>query len=423
MAELKKSLGLGFLTFYGTGMILGAGIYSVIGKAAGETGYSLWIGFIFAAIMALITGLSYAELSTMYPKAGGEFVYLSHAFEKQGWLAKTIGMAMVFSGIATACTVALAFSGYLNEFIEMPTMLIAGAVLFLATFVNLVGVKESGWTNILFTLIEIGGLLLFIGLAWTTDKFGTNLSMQIHWGTLSGTALIVFSYFGFENIVNLAEEAKDPEKDLPRAILISIGVSTLLYILVSVAALALLTPQALAESDAVLAVAARTKSEKIAQILGAIALFSTANTALIAMIGSSRVLYGMGKAKAIPKYLSKVSKSRQSPWVAILFCGGASWLLLPLGRIESVAAVSSLATIISFFAVNIALISLRFSNPNKKRPFKTPFSFRRVPILPVFGALLSVLFISQFSKETYVICAAVLGSLALYFVLTPSSAN
>lgn len=420
MANLKKSLGLASLTFYGTGMILGAGIYSIIGKAAGETQNALWISFILAGIVSLFTGLSYAELSTMFPKAGSEFIYLSQAFKKQKWLAKTVGVSMAFSGSATAATVALAFSSYLQEAIEVPLILSSTILLILATLINIAGIKESGWTNILFTLIEIIGLIIFINLGWNNDQFAQNLGKDWHGGILTGTALVIFSYFGFENIVNLAEETKNPEKNLPRAILLSLLISTSLYVLTSIAALALLEPDQLASTDAALATAAKAHSKNIAKILSGIALFSTANTALIALLGASRILYGMSKAKALPLTLSKISEARSTPWMALMVSLIVALLLLPLGKIETIASISSLATMLSFLSVNIALIALRFNQSSTPRPFRSPWSVRKVPILAVLGVISSFVFILQFENKIYFICGSILTALGLYFAWNDS---
>lgn len=412
---LNRTLGLPMLTFYGIGMILGAGIYSIIGKVAGVSGETLWMSFAMAAFVALLTALSYAELSTMFPKAGAEYVYLEKAFKKK-WLAGTAGVAMAFSGAATAATVAIAFSGYLNKFIAVPGGLTSMAVVVAFALVALIGVSASGWVNIIFTLIEISGLGILIYLGVTSEKFGETLSLIPHQGTFAGAALVIFSYFGFENIVTLAEESKDPKKHLPWAILISLGVSTVLYLAVSVAAIALLPAAELAQSDAALMSAAEKSSQQLSKILGGIALFSTANTALISMVGASRILYGMGDAKVLPKFLTKTLSVRKTPWLATLVVLTTTLLLIPLGKIEIVASVSSLATMLVFAMVNLAVVRLRFSHPDLERPFKSPISVGKMPLIAMLGAILSVAFIFQFHSSVYLVGGAVLLSTLLMFV-------
>lgn len=411
--RLSRSLGLPMLIFYGTGMILGAGIYSIIGKAAAKTGETLWLGFVFAGVSAFLTALSYAELSTMFPKAGAEFIYLREAFKKQLWIGNTVGIAMAFSGAATAAAVALAFAGHLNQFLESPENLVALSVLSIFTGLAIIGIRASGWVTVISTLIEVGGLIFIIYLGLTSEKFGDALSATPHFGTLSGSALIIFSFFGFENIVNLAEETKNPERNLPRAILTSVILSTILYVLVSLSALALLSPDKLSISDAPLMSVASVVAENYGKILGSIGLFSTANTALISLIGASRILYSMGEAGAVPASVAKVLPKRKTPWIASLIVLTMAALLLFLGKLEVVASVSSFATMIAFFSVNIVLIVLRYSQSSKERPFRVPLSIGNFPSLPALAAVISLVLLTQFESKVYLIG----GTLLLVSVL------
>lgn len=417
MSGLNRTLGLPMLIFYGTGMILGAGIYSIIGKAAGQTGETLWLGFLFAGISALLTALSYAELSTMYPKAGAEFIYLGKAFNQQNWIASTIGTAMALSGSATAATVALSFAGYVNQFTLVSVELVAAIVLLVFSGIAIVGIRQSGWVTVVSTLIEVGGLIFIIYLGTISNRFGTNLSLTPTAGTLAGSALIIFSFFGFENVVNLAEEAKKPETHLPWAIILSVLISTTLYIFVSVSALALISPDQLAQSEAPLMSVAQTRSESAGQILGSVALFSTANTALISLIGASRILYSMGNEGALPAMISKTVPKRKTPWIASLIILGVALALLPLGKLDTVASISSLATMLAFFSVNVALIVLRYKQGSKNRPFKVPLSIGKFPILPFFAACISLFLMTQFEGIVYAIGGGLLVVASLAFKL------
>lgn len=414
---LRRALGLPMLTFYGAGMILGAGIYSIIGKAAAEAGETVWLGFLLAAVAALFTALSYAELSAMYPKAGGEYVFLRNAFPRRRWLAAITGLMIAFAGCATASTVALAFAGYLGHFAQVPGPWVAAGLLLLFTAVNVVGIRESGWVNATFTLIEVAGLVLFIGLGWSDPRFGEALLASPGGATLSSAALIVFAYFGFENIVNLAEEAKEPERTVPRAILLSLFLSTVLYLLVSLAAVALMSPGELGATDAPLTAAARTVSPRAAGVLGGIALFSTANTALIALVTTSRILYGISEDGSLPRAFSRTLPERRTPWVAALASLAVSAAVLLVGRVEATARVSSLATMAAFLAVNASLIVLRRREPGRERPFRVPLSLGWFPVLPVFGILSAALFLVQFDREVYGVgLLAAAGAAGLYFL-------
>ena len=399
--SLNKTLNLPLLTFYGVGMILGAGIYTIVGKAAGVADEGVWISILLAAVSATFTALSYAELGSMYPKVGGEFVYLTKAFPKQDWLARTAGLMMAFSGVATASTVALSFAGYLNQFIEVSPLFVGYTLLFFFTGWSILGLKQSSWMNVVFTLIEVSGLLLLIYYGIKSDKFGDNLTFLVNRSTISASALIIFAYFGFENIVNLAEETKNPEKNLPRAIVLSLFISTVLYLLVSVSAIALMPVEELAQSSAPLTDAVRTLSPRSANILGAIALFATGNTILISLITTSRILFGMARSHALPKALAGLTKKKRTPWIAALLSLGAAAALIPLASVETLAAISSFATMTAFILVNGALIVLRYQQPSYERPFKSPVNFGKIPVLGLLGVLTSILLIIQFDTFVY----------------------
>ncbi|MBX3016832.1 MAG: amino acid permease [Bdellovibrionaceae bacterium] len=414
---MNPTLGLPMLTFYGTGMILGAGIYSIIGKAAGETGEGLWLGFLVAAVAALLTALSYAELSTMFPKAGAEYVYLTHAFPSTPWLGATLGTLMSFAGASTAAAVAVAFGGYLREFADVPVTLIALAVVASFTLLALAGIRQSGWVTAVSTLIEAGGLVLVIALGFMSPTFGEALAAIPHQGLMTGAALIVFAFFGFENIVSLAEEAKHPERDLPRAILLSLAIATVLYFFVALAAVSLMPPAKLAASGAPLMEATRAGSPRMATILGAVALFATANTALISIIGASRVLYGMGDAGAIPKMFSFVLSKRKTPWLATLVTAGAALALLPLRQLETIASVSSFATLSAFAAINVALIRLRFTDHDRRRPFRVPLTIGRWPILPTAAAAMAAALLTQLEARAFYVGVPLMLVLVAFFML------
>jgi len=397
MSELRRTLGLASLSFYGIGLILGAGVYSVIGVATAEAGAAVWQSFALGSLAALLTGLSYAELATAYPKAGAEFVYIGAAFPRARWLATLVGLVLVAGAAATAATVAVAFGSYLADFANVPVWLAAVALLAAATALCVFGLRESTWVNIVFTLIEVGGLVLFVAVGAGAPGFGAALP---HFGVMSGAALVFFAYLGFEEIANLAEETREPGRDLPRAILISVAVTTTLYVLVGLAAVALVAPEELAQSESPLAEAAKGRSPVAASALGGIALFATANTALITLLAASRMLYGMAREGDLPRALGAVSR-RKTPWVATLAVAALAVATLPLGGIAALAGVSSFAALLGFAAVNLALIVLRRREPTRERPFRVPLSVGGIPVLPVLGIAMTLLLATQFTLPVY----------------------
>lgn len=414
-ATLARTLGLASLTFFGVGQILGAGIYSVIGAAAGVAGSALWLSFLTAGVVALLTGLSYAELATALPSAGAEYVYLRLAFPRQLWTSFAVGIVIVAAGAATAATVAIAFEGYLQLFLDLPSRFVALGLLAVVTAVNIVGVQQSAWTNIAFTLIESSGLVLAIAVGIRTEGFGLALAAAPHPGIVTAASLVFFAYLGFEDIANLAEEARYPTRDIPRAILISLAVTTLLYVLVGLASVALLPPDQLAASRSPLAAAVAQRAQWLAAVIGAIALFATANTALITLIVGSRMLYGMAKAGDLPRPLSFLHSERRTPWLAALIMLALSAAVVPLREVTITAALSSFATLMAFAAVNLCVLILRVRRPDMQRPFRIPLNVGPVPILPVLGMISALVLATQFPPIVYAVGGSTLAfALLLY---------
>jgi APA family basic amino acid/polyamine antiporter len=414
VSELRRNLGLGSLTFYGVGLILGAGIYSILGEAAGVAGEALWWSFLLGSFAALLTGLSYAELATMLPLAGAEYVYLREAWPRLAWLAGTLGWVLVVAGMATAATVAMAFAGYASLFVAAPPWLIAVVLIAAAVALNVVGVREASWANIVLTLVETAGLVALIVVGARDPNFGQAFLVAPHAGVLAGAALVFFAYLGFEDIVNLAEEAIDPGRNIPRAILISVAVSTLLYVLVAVASVTLLPPEQLAASASPLADAMQVGAPSLAGALGGVALFATANTTLIIVTAGSRLLLGMARGGTGPQVLASTIPGRQTPVAAILLAGAGALVFLPLGGVGLIGSVASMLSLGAFASVNAALLRLRFTRPDAERPFRVPLALGRVPILTVVGLIVVIGLLTQFTREAYGIAA---GALVVAFVL------
>ncbi len=413
---LERALGLPSLTFYGVGIILGAGIYSVIGAAAAQALDALWLSFAIAAGVAFLTALSYAELATSHPRAAAEYTYLRSALPRLPSVALVTALLVALSGAATAATVAIAFAGYLGAFAEVPPLLAAWALLGAAAAVNIVGVKQSAWVNIVFTLIEGGGLVLFIVVGAGSERFGAAFASGPHPGVVAGAALVFFSFLGFENIANLAEEARKPERDLSRAILLSVVISTVLYVLVALAAVALLPAAELGESGAPLADAARARSPRVAGALGGIALFATANTALVSILVASRVVFGVAREGELPRRLASLLPGRETPWLATLAIAAVAAALAPFGKVGVVASVSSFASLLAFAAVNVSVIALRYREPDQARPFRVPGAVGRFPVLPALGALATVGLATQLEQDALVGGVIALVAFGLYAI-------
>ncbi len=414
MPKLERTLGPFALSFYGLGLILGAGIYTIVGKAAGMAGDAIWLSFLLGSIAALLTGLSYAELSSMRPVAGAEYAFAREAWPRAWWLAPMVGLMLVASGASTCATVAVAFAGYGTRFVDLPSWIPAVGVLAAAFALNVVGIRESSRANVVFTCIEAGGLVALLVVGLRLPDFGAALSAPVHGGVLAGASLIFFAFLGFENVANFAEEAKHPERDVPRAIFVAITASTALYVLVALAAVALVPPRELAASASPLADAMRAGEPRWAGALGGVALFATANTVLIAMLSAARMLFGLARGGDAPPIFAHVLFGRKTPAVATMAVLAGALVLLPLGRVELLGSLASLTALVAFTIVNACAVRLRYTKPHERRPFRVPLSIHRVPVLPAAGALLALVLMTRFEGIAYAILAAVaLGSLIL----------
>ena len=408
--HLKPILGPVQLTFYGIGVIVGAGVYSVIGTAAGIAQESLWLSFVIGAVVALLTGFSYAEMTTSFPRAGAEYLYLRHALPQSNLAAFGVGLLILMGGAATAATVAVAFGGYLKTFVDFPIWLSALTLLVACTALDVWGLRESSWVNILFTTVEVCGLLLVIAAGMTHGSLHEPLLTSPSRGVFPAAAIVFFVYLGFEGIANLTEEARNPSRDVPRAIFYSIGITTLLYVLASLAVVVLAAPNELASSQAPLALAIQKAWPGATSMLSAIALFATANTVLISLIASSRLAFSMGRDGEIPSIFSALLSGRNTPWIAGILVLAMSAVLVPIGDVKILAELSSFTTLLAFLAVNLALIIVRYRLPELPRPFRVPLTIGQMPLLPLAAIASICLLLVNFDGEIYV---AVFGALVL----------
>ena len=390
--ELKRELGLLEATLAGVGVILGAGIYALIGQAAGLAGNSVWISFGFASLIAIFTGLSYAELSSMYPKASAEYEYTNNAFGSK--LAFIIGWLIIFSGVVGSSAVALGFAGYFNALFDIPLVYSAVVLILIMSFILFYGIKESARVAIVFTLIEAGGLILIfiIGLPYLghVDYFEMPNGVK---GIFEASALIFFAFIGFEGVVRLSEETRNPEKNIPKALILALIISIILYMAVAFSTVSVVGWEKLSQSDAPFAmVAFEAMGNDALLLLSIIALFATANTVLLMLLGASRMVYGMADSFSLPNTFAKVHTKRRTPWIAIFTVTILSILFLFTGNITFLANVTNYTLFLTFIVINAALIWLRYKEPQLTRPFRTPINIGNLAILPIMG-LVSCLFL------------------------------
>ncbi|GAB5502799.1 APC family permease [Pyruvatibacter sp.] len=384
--HLRRALGPVLLTLYGIGVTIGAGIYVLVGEVAAVAGMAAPIAFMLAGVLAGLSAFSYAELSTQFPRAGGEASYVSHAFAMP-WLTTTTGLLVAFSGITSSAAVLLGFVGYLNELVAVPGWVALVGVISLLAVITFWGVSQSLIVVAVTTLIEIGGLLLVIGAGLPVLE-NLPAALPVIWPGMNGlvwvlvvssSVLAFFAFIGFEDIVNMAEEVRSPSRTLPIAIITTLAVSTLLYVLLTTISVLIIEPGELGSSDAPLAHVFEASGGNPA-ILSSIAILAVVNGALIQMIMASRLLYGMARLDRLPQILAHVNPVTRTPDVAII---GVALIVLVFALtlpIAELASYASFAVLAVFAIANVALLALRHSKDYGTPPFKVYL------IVPVLGA-------------------------------------
>lgn len=364
-ATLKRSLSLPLLTLYGIGAILGAGIYVLIGAVATEAGEHSPLSFLIAALVAGVTGFSYAELASRMPKSAGEAVYVDAAFAKPK-LTQVVGLLVVFTGIVSSATMATGIVGYWQVFTDWPSVLIICLFIAIITAVACWGIRESAWLITLITLTEVLGLF-YVLYAGSNQLPGIE-SLKLGWpksfdiATLNGIALggfiAFYAYIGFEDMVNVAEEVKQPERNLPVSIVLALLISTLLYMAVAIVALAVVPIDQLAGHPAPLAYVVESSGYN-SHWIAAISLVAIINGALVQVIMASRVLYGMSRMKQLPTWFGRINRKTSTPINATIICSLLVVLLALYFPLATLAKTTSFIILTIFCLVNIALLILK----------------------------------------------------------------
>jgi APA family basic amino acid/polyamine antiporter len=427
--NLKRDVGFFAATVYGIGVILGAGIYALVGEAVGLAGNAVWLSFVLAAVVSAFTGLSYMELISMFPQSAAEYIYVKNAFNNK-LLAFNVGWIEIFADVIANSTVALGFAGYFNALFGTPVVLTAIALIFIMSLINFWGVKESARINTVFSLIEIAGLVFVVLLALFFGHYGSVNYLEMPHGltgTLGAAALIFFAYIGFEDLANISEEVKDPKRNVPKALLVSVIVTTVIYVLVGMAVVSLVDWQSLAASQAPLAFAVSSVlGNQAFRLMSVIALFATANTVLVGLIVGSREIYGMSRDGTLPKIFSRIHIRRRTPWIAVFATMIFSMAFVLFGNINIVAGITDLGTFYVFIFVNASAIALRYRMPDVKRVFRTPLNIGRFPLISFLGLLSSLILVSYLRINAILIGLGIaLVGVVAYFILkqTPVDAD
>jgi len=394
-------LGLGAVVFYCFGDILGAGIYSLVGEVSGKAGSSVPLAFGLALIVATFTAISYAEVGTRHPRSGAEVFLTSSTFGSET-LAMCIGYMVLCSGIVSSAAVSHAFAGYVGTFRpQMPSQVWIAVFLLAVAALNYRGIEWSSRTNIVFTLIEAGGLFLVIGAGcWflfsnSVETRSVLPSDQAGWvGVAQGGALAFFAFIGFEDVINIAEEVKNPRRNFPRAILTALILAGAVYLAVGWVAVQVLSDEALTASEAPLVDVLAVAAPRIpAALFVVIAAFAVANTGLLNSITASRLLYGTARQGLLPSFLGEVSSRTRAPHWAILVVLGLSALLAFSGSLAYLAGTTAVLLLVVFATVHLCLLKLLWRKRDESAATEPTDSghFRAPTFVPLCGLVSCIL--------------------------------
>ena len=368
-ATLRRSISTPMLALYGIGNIVGAGVYVLIGKIAEPAGYLSVVAFLVAALVAFCAALSYAELASRFPVSAGISVYLNEAFHKPR-LSTAAGILLVGAGIVSTATLLKGFTSYFYVVVPLPPVIITTVITLVLVAITLKGIKESVGTAAVLTVIEVCGLVFLVGsILWARpDALGAYNAEFVQAlgaidgaafaGVVSATFIAFYAFLGFEDMVNVAEEVKEPRKAFPRAILLAMLLVTVLYVAVAAVTLGVLSPAALGASGAPLAAAYTVATGNGAGIIVVISLLATLNGIIVNLVMGSRFLYGLGSRGWIPRGFAKLSRF-QVPARGLLLVAGVALIGALILPIERLAQTTSLLLLLVFIAVNVSLIVIR----------------------------------------------------------------
>ncbi len=400
--QLLRAIGPVQMMLYGAGSMMGAGIYGLVGKAAGQIGSAVWLSFLAALVAALFTGLSYAALGSRYPRAGGAAFMTHHAFGRP-LLTHVVGMATAFSGLTSIATGALVIAENLQRapiLSDAPLVLLGIGYILLMAGIVFRGIRESIWVNTVCTLIEAGGLILVIvvgarfwgqaNLLEFAPSASGNAAVFAPLLVLQGAALTFFAFVGFEDSLNVAEEVKNPRVTLPLGMILAMGITAILYIGVAITAVSVIPWQTLGEAKAPLAdVMQKAAPWFPAWTFIIITIAAVANSALVNYVTASRLLFGMARDGRLPSALARVHKARRTPHVAIGLLLAILIVLVLSGGVTRLAEATVLLLLTVFVVVNTAYLVLKHRKGEPRGAFEPPVI---VPLLGVLscGALLVV---------------------------------
>ena len=426
MPELKRNVGLFGAASVGIANIIGAGIFVVSGVAAGLAGPSVIISFLLAGFIAMMTALSAAELSSFVTETGASYAFTKRAFGR--FWSFSVGWFKYFDYMAGGAAVSVGFAAYFTALFGLtgssPLILAAIGLPVAFTVLNIIGVKESVYATSVMVLIKIFALvlLLMVGgfyliqhfdMAHYTPFFPNGIN-----GTFNGAAIIFFAFLGFNTVSMMSEETKDPEKTIPRALILAFVVTFVLYMFIGFLEIGVVSWEALGTSASPIEDVASAISDNsmFLDFIAFSALIATGSVLLSSIIGETRASFAMGRDRLLPRQFDFISHRFHTPYFSIIV--GGSMIVVLAGffynDIDAIASIVNFGSLFTYLFVHLSLIKLRRSEPEVKRGFRVPL----YPVLPVIGALSCVLLMYYLSDNAKIASVIWFGvGLLVYFIM------
>ena len=430
--SLHRVMGPWLLLLFIVGDILGTGIYALTGQVANQVGGVVWLPFLVAFAVAMVTAFSYLELVTKYPQAAGAALYTHKAFGIH-FVTFIVAFAVMCSGITSASTASRAFAANMSNAFGLGLSggigitLIGLGFMAIVAIVNLRGVGESVKANVVLTCVELTGLLIIITIGMMAIaagqgdvsrvmQFKTTADGGVFWPVIAATTLAFFAMVGFEDSVNMAEETKDPSRIFPKILLAGLFITGVIYVLVSISSITLVPPEQLGEGETPLLKVVQAGAPNFPiWIFGFITMFAVANSALINMLMASRLVYGMSREHVLPPILGKVHATRRTPYIAIGFTSLLAFALITfVGEVPALGGTTALLLLCVFTVVNVAVLVLRKDTVDHQH-FRTP------TFLPIIGAVSCASLAGPCpgrASVQYTIAGALIGIGVLLWVVT-----
>lgn len=408
----RRSLGLLQTTASGVAMVVGAGVFVLLAPATRDAGGAVWLAFVVAGGLSALTALSYMELASMFPRAGSEMEFASRVFP--AWMSFLVGWSMGLALVVASATVALGFAGYMGQFVSWDARLMAVAMVAGAAALSAAGMAKASRVIVGLAVIQVGGLIWVVVLGIDRAGSADLLAGGGLGGVVSAAALIFFAFIGFDEVITLSEETRDPARTIPRALFLSLAISTVLYAAVAVSAVAVLGPDAVGASQRPIAdlVTARIGSAG-GNIAAGLAIVATASTVVLALTAASRMVWALADKGHLHPRFAAVRRG-EVPVAALVLVAVVAAGLVGVRDLKLLASATDALIYLMFLVTNVVAIVLRRTMPDAPRPFRMPGTIARVPVVPVVAIVVTVVLAARLEASAILWGAGIVAVGAFY---------